>query len=61
MDRRDRREPFHLARPDLRFARSGDTSSVAYGLLPASLFNAMRDKFIAAVKARKAGAVSRTP
>jgi hypothetical protein len=46
--------------PDLRFARSGDTSSVAYGLLPASLFNEMRDKFIAAVKARKAGAVSRT-
>lgn len=46
--------------PDLRFARPSDTSSVAYGLLPAGLFNELRDKFIAAVRARRAGQVTRT-
>jgi hypothetical protein len=46
--------------PDLRFARAGDPASTAYGLLPAGIFNEMRDKFLAAVRARKAGQVART-
>ncbi|PKP94727.1 MAG: hypothetical protein CVT77_01595 [Alphaproteobacteria bacterium HGW-Alphaproteobacteria-16] len=46
--------------PDVRFARPGDPASVAYGLLPAGIFNEMRDKFIVAVRDRKAGQVTRT-
>ena len=43
--------------PDLRPARPGDAASVAYGLLPTGVFNDMRDRFLAAVRARKAGQV----
>lgn len=46
--------------PDLRPRTPGDMSSVAYGLLPAKLFNEVRDKLAAAVAARLAGAVKRT-
>ncbi|ALR20961.1 type II toxin-antitoxin system PemK/MazF family toxin [Sphingobium baderi] len=46
--------------PDIRFTRPGDPASAAYGLLPAGIFNEVRDKFIAAVHARKAGQVTRT-
>ncbi|WP_247882459.1 hypothetical protein [Azospirillum sp. TSA2s] len=46
--------------PDLRPARPDDAGSVAYGLLPARFFNDLRQKFIALVKARRAGAVRRT-
>lgn len=46
--------------PDLRPARMGDPGSVAYGLLPARFFNELRQKFIALVKARRAGTVQRT-
>jgi hypothetical protein len=46
--------------PDLRRARSGDPSSVAYGLLPEALFEQIRTSFIAKVRARKVSAVSRT-
>lgn len=46
--------------PDLRPRIAGDASSVAYGNLPAKLFNEVRDKLAAAVAARLAGAVSRT-
>jgi hypothetical protein len=46
--------------PDLRFARPGDAGSAAYGLLPPNIFNEMRAKFVAAVRARKAGMVART-
>jgi hypothetical protein len=46
--------------PDLRFSRPGDAASIAYGLLPRHIFNEMRDKFIAAVRARRAEAVRRT-
>jgi hypothetical protein len=34
--------------------------SVAYGLLPPSLFDAIRQKFIAAARARRAELVRRT-
>jgi hypothetical protein len=46
--------------PDLRFARPGDAGSVAYGLLPPHIYEEMRAKFVAAVRARKAGAVARS-
>ena len=46
--------------PDLRPRVAGDASSVAYGVLPAKLFNEVRDKLAAAVAARLAGAVPRT-
>lgn len=46
--------------PDLRFGRPGDPASSAYGLLPTHIYNEVRDKFIAAVKARKSGQVIRT-
>ena len=46
--------------PDLRPRVAGDAASVAYGLLPAKLFNEVRDKLAAAVAARLAGAVRRT-
>ena len=46
--------------PDLRPARQGDAASVAYGQLPYTLFEEIRQKFIAAVRARRAGVVSRS-
>lgn len=46
--------------PDLRPARRGDAGSVAYGALPFGLFEQVRRKFLAAVKARRAHAVPRT-
>lgn len=46
--------------PDLRFVRPGDPSSGAYGLLPAGTYKEVRDKFVAAVRARKASAVTRS-
>jgi len=46
--------------PDLRFARSGDSETSAYGLLPANIYEEMRRKFIAAVRQRRAGMVERS-
>lgn len=46
--------------PDLRPSRPGDAASVAYGLLPYALFEDIRRKFLAALKARAARAVPRT-
>jgi hypothetical protein len=46
--------------PDLRPAIRGDASSMAYGLLPYALFEDIRLKFIAALKARIARTVPRT-
>ncbi|MEX2297603.1 MAG: hypothetical protein WD715_09315 [Dongiaceae bacterium] len=46
--------------PDLRFAEPGNPSSYACGLLPRSVYNETRDKFIAAVRARRGKAVTRT-
>jgi hypothetical protein len=47
--------------PDLRFARPGDSASAAYGLLPSAVFSEVRGKFVAAIRARRAGTVPRTP
>jgi hypothetical protein len=38
----------------------GDTSSVAYGLLPAGLFTQVRDKLAKAIELRLARPVKRT-
>ena len=46
--------------PDLRPLRSGDAGSVACGLLPYKLMEAILGKFLALVKARHAGLVPRT-
>ena len=46
--------------PDLRAARHGDALSVAYGQLPYTLFVEIRLKFIAAIRERRAGLVSRS-
>lgn len=45
--------------PDLRPRKPGDTASVAYGLLPAAVYEELVAKFIAAVEARLAAAVPR--
>ena len=46
--------------PDLSPARPGDLASVSYGPLPFALFEEIRIKFIAAIKARRASVVSRS-
>jgi hypothetical protein len=46
--------------PDLRPARRGDAAGIAYGQLPYTLFETIRRKFIAAIRARSAGIVPRT-
>jgi hypothetical protein len=46
--------------PDLRFSRSGDTESVAYGLLPSGLFNELKHKLVAAISANSMRVVPRT-
>jgi hypothetical protein len=46
--------------PDLRPARRGDAASVANGALPYALFEEIRTKFIAAIRARRASVVPRS-
>lgn len=46
--------------PDLRFAPGGGPESVAFGLLPARLIKAMRDRFLALHEKNKARFVTRT-
>lgn len=46
--------------PDLRPVRPGDASSVVYGPLPYALFEDVRRKFIAVLRARAARTVPRT-
>ena len=46
--------------PDLRPLTQGDPTSVADGPLPYALFQQIRLKFLAALKARRARAVHRT-
>jgi hypothetical protein len=41
-------------------ATAGDAASVAYGPLPFALFEEIRTRFIAAIKARRAGVVLRS-
>jgi hypothetical protein len=45
--------------PDLRFARGEGAESAAYGLLPARLFEVVREKFLAAHEKAKAQFVMR--
>jgi len=46
--------------PDLRFSRSGDTSSIAYGLLPSDLFKEVKRKLIEAISTNSMNLVPRT-
>jgi hypothetical protein len=46
--------------PDLRPSKPGDTASVAYGPLPFALFEEIRTKFVAAIRARRASVVPRS-
>jgi hypothetical protein len=46
--------------PDLRPARPGDAATVAYGQLPYALFEEIRQKFIAAIRVRRASLVPRS-
>jgi hypothetical protein len=46
--------------PDLRFAPGGGPESLAYGFLPASLFNTVRERFLALHEKNRARFVSRT-
>ncbi len=46
--------------PDLRALRRGDPTSVAYGQLPYALFEAIRVKFLAAIRAHRSGIVPRS-
>lgn len=46
--------------PDLRTAQSGDLASVAYGLLPRSLFKAVTAKLVDAIRAHHVRLVPRT-
>lgn len=45
--------------PDLRPLPGEDISSVGIGLLPRSLYNEVRDKFISAARQRRTGTVAR--
>ena len=46
--------------PDVGPARPRDAATVAYGQLPYTLFEEIRTKFIAAIRARRAGVVRRS-
>ena len=46
--------------PDLRPANPGEIESIVYGQLPFALFEQIRQKFIAAIRARRARLVPRT-
>jgi hypothetical protein len=46
--------------PDLRPTKSGDPTSVAFGLLPKALFEEVRAKWLALFAARKTRVVPRT-
>jgi len=46
--------------PDLRPVRAGEASSVSYGLLPFALFEQVRTKLIAAIRAKRLRVVPRT-
>jgi hypothetical protein len=46
--------------PDLRPSTPGDSASVGYGPLPFTLFEEIRTRFIAAIRARRASVVPRS-
>ena len=51
---------FRWPGPDLRPVVPGDSATVAYGQLPYALFEELRLKFIATVRAARAGVVPRS-
>lgn len=46
--------------PDLRPVRQGGVANIAYGMLPHALFEAIRLKFLAAIRVRRSGLVRRS-
>ena len=46
--------------PDLRPLASDDAGSVAFGMLPPSLFRTVRERFVALARAKRVGQVHRT-
>lgn len=46
--------------PDLRPSVNGDLSTIAYGLLPASLFRSVRDRVVDAIRNKRMRVTSRT-
>jgi hypothetical protein len=46
--------------PDLRPGGPGDPTSIAFGMLPYRLFETIRQKFLAAIWARRLGIVPRS-
>lgn len=46
--------------PDLRPARPRDDGNIAYGMLPYRFFELVRQRFLAAIRARRAGLAHRT-
>ena len=46
--------------PDLRFLPGQGPESAAYGLLPPNVFRAVRERFLAGLRARRAATVLRT-
>jgi hypothetical protein len=51
---------FRWPGPDLRPAINGELSSIAYGMLPPSLFRVIRERFTAKLQARLINTVRRT-
>ena len=51
---------FNWPGPDLRFLPGKGPESAAYGFLPPGLFRVIRERFIAASRAKKAALVART-
>lgn len=51
---------FQWPGPDLRSVPGEEDGSVAYGLLPASLYDLVRTKWLAAFDAHKVGPINRT-
>ncbi|MBV9974500.1 MAG: hypothetical protein JO105_03805 [Hyphomicrobiales bacterium] len=47
--------------PDLRPFTSGDPTSVCHGPLPFALFNEIRTKLVAAIRAKRVSLVARSP
>jgi hypothetical protein len=51
---------FFWPSPDLRPSKPGDSASVGYGPLPFALFEEIRTKFIAAIRAKRTSVVPRS-
>jgi len=60
MDCRSEYNAFVWPGPDLRAAPGRDEESIAYGILPAGLFESVRRALLAQVAAKAVGAVRRT-